>query len=122
MFQTNLPRKSNYTFYVQMRFSESRAIYEIMWKKYGVARQATGGNTMWRTRVACWINKAIDTHSECVILIAFQGKNWLPKVPQCYVIGILSCSCFTMVCKRCSRNANNLSSHKFNSNRVRHEG
>jgi hypothetical protein len=27
--------------------------------------------TMWRMRVACWILKATDTHSECVLRIGF---------------------------------------------------
>jgi hypothetical protein len=27
--------------------------------------------TVWRMRIACWITKASDTHSECVILIVF---------------------------------------------------
>jgi hypothetical protein len=79
MVQTDLLRKSNYTFYVQMRFPESRAIYETMWKKYGVARQATGGNKICHTRLAFWINKAIDIHSECVTLIAFQGKKLVTR-------------------------------------------
>ena len=48
-------------------------------EKYGRARQATDGNIVWRTRFACWINKAIDTHSEYVILIAFREKKWLCK-------------------------------------------
>jgi len=25
--------------------------------------------TIWRKRIACWITKATDTHSECVIII-----------------------------------------------------
>jgi len=33
-------------------FSENRAIYEIMWKKYGIARQATG-----TIRVQCGTEK-----------------------------------------------------------------
>jgi len=31
---------------------------------------------IWRMRIACWIPKAIDTHSEYVILIAFP-MQWL---------------------------------------------
>jgi len=27
--------------------------------------------TIWRMRIACWINNTIDAHSEYVILIAF---------------------------------------------------
>ena len=29
--------------------------------------------TIWRMRIACWITKARDAHSEYVILIAFTG-------------------------------------------------
>jgi hypothetical protein len=32
MFQTNVSRENQDTFYVQKYFSENRAIYEIMWK------------------------------------------------------------------------------------------
>jgi hypothetical protein len=28
-------------------------------------------------RFTCWITKAADTHSECVILIAFPRQKWL---------------------------------------------
>jgi hypothetical protein len=41
------------------------------------ARQATGDNIIRRMRVACWITKATDTYSECVILIAFPRQQWL---------------------------------------------
>ena len=33
MFRTKLRRESKHTFYVQKRFVENRAFYEIMWKK-----------------------------------------------------------------------------------------
>jgi hypothetical protein len=33
--------------------------------------------TIWRKRISCSIPKAIDTHSEYVILIAFQRQQWL---------------------------------------------
>jgi len=32
---------------------------------------------IWRMRVAWWIPKATDTHSEYVILIAFPLQEWL---------------------------------------------
>jgi hypothetical protein len=35
-------------------------------EKYDGARQATGYNIVRRTRIACWITKAINTHSECL--------------------------------------------------------
>jgi hypothetical protein len=33
--------------------------------------------TIWRMRIARWIPKATDTHSEYVILIAFPLQQWL---------------------------------------------
>jgi len=32
--------------------------------------------TIWRMRIACWVPKAINTHSEYVILIAFPLQRW----------------------------------------------
>jgi hypothetical protein len=45
--------------------------------KYGTARQATDDTIIGRTRFACWITEAADTHSECVISIAFSRQKWL---------------------------------------------
>jgi hypothetical protein len=46
-------------------------------EKYGRATQATDGNIIRRMRFACWITKATDTHSECVIFITFPLQQWL---------------------------------------------
>jgi hypothetical protein len=35
--------------------------------------------TTWRMRVACWIPKATDTHSEYVIMTAFPLQHWLQE-------------------------------------------
>jgi len=32
---------------------------------------------IWRMRIACWIFKVTDTHSEYVTLIAFPRQQWL---------------------------------------------
>jgi hypothetical protein len=45
-------------------------------EKYGTARQATDDNIIRRMRIACWVTKATDTHSEYVILIAFPRQQW----------------------------------------------
>ena len=50
-------------------FFLNRAVYEIMWKN--IAELGRPQLTIWRKRVACWIPKATNTHSEYVILIAF---------------------------------------------------
>jgi hypothetical protein len=57
--------------------SENRAVYEIMWEKYGTARQTTDDNIIRRMRFACWITEATDTHSEYVIRITFRRQKWL---------------------------------------------
>jgi len=36
--------------------------------------------TVWRMRIACWINKAKNTHSEYVILNAFLLQQWLQEL------------------------------------------
>jgi hypothetical protein len=33
--------------------------------------------TAWRMRIACWIPKATNAHSGCVMLIAFLLQQWL---------------------------------------------
>ena len=33
--------------------------------------------TGWRMRIACWVTKATNTHSEYVILIPFLLQQWL---------------------------------------------
>jgi hypothetical protein len=35
--------------------------------------------TIWRVRIACWIPKATNTHSQYVILIAFPLKQWVTE-------------------------------------------
>ena len=32
---------------------------------------------LWRMRLACWITKATDAHSEYIILIDFPLQQWL---------------------------------------------
>jgi hypothetical protein len=44
---------------------ENRAFYEIMWKNRADRPQMA----LWSMRIACWITKATDTHSEYVICI-----------------------------------------------------
>jgi hypothetical protein len=58
-------------------FPENRAVSEIMWKT--AAEWDRLQITIWRMRVACWITKVTDTHSEYVILIAFPLLQWLSE-------------------------------------------
>jgi hypothetical protein len=57
---------------------------------YGTARQATYENIILCMRIACWIAKTTNTHSERVLLIAFPPRQWL------HVRASLSCNtCIT---------------------------
>jgi len=60
-------RKSRHIF-CSKTFFESRAVYEIMWKNIVERGRPL---TIWRTRIARWIPKATNTHSDCVVLTAF---------------------------------------------------
>jgi hypothetical protein len=48
-------------------------------EKYGTAGQATDDNIIRRMRFAYWINKATDTHSEFVTVVAFPRQQWLSE-------------------------------------------
>ena len=46
-------------------------------EKYGRSVQATDDSIIRRMRFACWTS--LQTHSNCVILIAFPRQQWLRK-------------------------------------------
>jgi len=74
-------------------FFENRAVYEIMLKNIVV--RDTPQTTIWCMRIACWIPKATNTHSGCVILIAFPLQQWLHKrasMLRYMYVHCLSCS------------------------------
>ena len=61
----------------------------VLWNnvdKYATDRQATHYNIKRRMRIAFWINKANDTHSEYVILIAFLRQYGCKNAPHYYVV------------------------------------
>jgi len=70
-------RENENKFYFQKLFSEIRAVYEIMWKN--TVQPDRLQVAIWRMSIECWINKAINTHSEYVILIAMPQLQWLPE-------------------------------------------
>ena len=58
-------------------FSENQGIYEIMW--INIVEPNRPQMTRWRMRMACWIPKGTNTHSESVIFIASPLQQWLPE-------------------------------------------
>jgi hypothetical protein len=53
--------------------------------------------TIWRMRIACWIPKATDTHSEYIILIVFPWQQWSRErasvLPYTYIACLDSIQC-----------------------------
>ena len=65
--------------YIEENLCITLVIHQESEENYGTARQDTDYNSMRRMRIACWINKATDKHSEYVILTAFLREQWLGK-------------------------------------------
>jgi hypothetical protein len=55
-------------------------------EKYCTAGQAANDDiTRLKYIFACWMTKAINTHSEYVLLL-FHGNSGYANAPQCYVM------------------------------------
>jgi hypothetical protein len=74
MFRINVVEKIKTHFLFSNFLFENREVYEIMWENIVVPGRR---QIIWRMRFACWICKAINTHSDCQILIAFTLQQWL---------------------------------------------
>ena len=71
-------RENQNTFCVRnFFFFEKLAIFEIMWKI--IAQPRRPQMTIWRMRIACWITKPTDIHSEYVTLTAVRLQHWLQE-------------------------------------------
>jgi hypothetical protein len=56
-------------------FFRKLAVYQVMCKN--IVDPDRRKMTIWRMRIACWVTRAINTHSEYVIFIAFPLQQWL---------------------------------------------
>jgi hypothetical protein len=88
MFQTKSVETIETQILCSIIFSpENSAVYEIKWKKF--VERGRPQMTIWRLRIACWIPKATDTHSEYVIPISFPPQPWLHEraalLPDTYI-------------------------------------
>jgi hypothetical protein len=71
-------------FDVQLLCFEKRAVHEILWKNIaGWGRQQM---TIWHMHFVCWIARATNTHSGCVILIAFPLQHCSHECASMFVI------------------------------------
>jgi hypothetical protein len=71
--QTTAVEEVKIHIFVQILFSENRAVYEIIRKN--AVEQGGQQITMWRMRIACWIPKDTDTYPEYEILIDFPVQQ-----------------------------------------------
>jgi hypothetical protein len=70
MLQKNFAEKNQNThFNFNDFFFKNRVVYEITWKN--ILDPDRPKMTIWRMRIACWIPKALDTHTQYVTIIAF---------------------------------------------------
>jgi hypothetical protein len=71
-------------------YNEKKKSYRL-WDN--VVEQVSPQIGIWCMRIACWITKATNTHSQCVILLCNNGCT---NAPHCYVIRTLPVLFFSM--------------------------
>ena len=86
-------RENQNTFCVKYFFFENRTVYEIMWKN--IAEPGRPQMTIWRMRIAYWITRATNTHSQYVVL-HFRRNSGCTNVTHCYGISTLLVLSVTM--------------------------
>ena len=71
-------RENHNTYFVFSNFKKKKNLTFIMWKnKLETDRQAIDDNKIRLMGFAYYITKTTDTHSECVIFMAFRRQQWL---------------------------------------------
>ena len=68
---------TRFTFSNLFSFFRKSWLSVIMWKN--MVEPGWPQTKIWRMRIACWIIKAINTHPEYIIVIAFSLRQWLHK-------------------------------------------
>jgi len=80
-------------FVFSISFFENFTVYEIMWKTF--VEQDRPQMAIRRMRIACWIMKATNTHSEYVILITFPLQQWLHESAS--ILGYTDIACLVIL-------------------------
>jgi hypothetical protein len=63
-------------------------------KKFDKIGHATDNNITRPIRIGCWINKATETHSKYLTLIAFPQQQWLTWARLYVALFVSFLSCF----------------------------
>jgi len=75
MFRAKVVEKIRTYILCSITFFENHAVYDIKWKNS--VEPDRPQMTLWRMRLACWITKATNTHSDYVILVTIPLQQWL---------------------------------------------
>jgi hypothetical protein len=67
-------RENQNTYVQDFVFPKIMMFFKIMWKN--IVQPDRPQMTVWRMDMSGWIHKATNSHSECVIHIAFPRKKW----------------------------------------------
>jgi hypothetical protein len=107
MFQTKVVEKIKTHILCSILFFQK---WYCLWdnvEKYGRARQATG-DVIWHICFACWITKATDVCSECVVLIDFSLATVLmwTHLSVLLILVLLSCCSIMLFCLFCKSDKN----------------
>ena len=92
---------------------KSRLLWDMV-EKCGRDRETRDDNIIRRTRFACRIIKAIDTHSEYLILVALVLQQWLLESAWflcVYTRGVSSYNSFFTMYRKLHTNYNQRSTH-----------
>jgi hypothetical protein len=76
-------------------FLQNPALCQIMWKN--VVERHRLQMTIWRMRIACWVRKATDTHSEYVMIDAVPLQQLLWKRASLLRYTYIACLLFNFI-------------------------
>ena len=82
-------RGNQTTHSVFSKVSRKSCRFEITWKNTG--ERMTSQMTVWRIRIACWIPKITNIHSEYIILIAFSTTTMVARMRLKYTLNVVFC-------------------------------
>ena len=94
-FRQGLWRKSKHTFVFSKFYLGKLCRLRDSLEICGRARQAADELIIWHMCFACWITKATNTHSECVIFVFLLQKCFRESfsILHLYIHGLSCCFC-----------------------------
>jgi hypothetical protein len=88
-------RENQNTHFVFNNFSKPCRLWDNV-EKCGRAGQTTDDDIMRRMRVACWVTKVTDTHSEYIILSTSPWQQWFRGSASLLPLCVYFLSCLSL--------------------------